>query len=65
MKYESIADYIRKNMDGLHGEFAIVVTDLSEKEEGCLLAIIHPQEDGDTADFFIHADGKEEYTTEV
>ena len=64
--YENIADYIRKNTDGLHGEFMVTVTDLSEKEDGCLLTLIRPHgKDGDTADFYIHADGKEEYTKDI
>lgn len=64
--YKNIADYIKKNMDGLHGEFAVVVTDMSEREEGCLCVTIHPADkDGETADFFLHPDGSEEYTTIV
>ena len=63
--YKSITDYIRQNMDGLHGDFTVTVTDLSEKEEGCLLATIHPDKDGDTADFYLFADGHEEYTSTV
>lgn len=63
MKYKSIVDYIKKNMQ-MHGDFAISVTDLSEMEEGMLLATIHPTgRDGDTADFYIHLDGKGEYKT--
>lgn len=65
MKYKNIADYISKNTD-FHGEFSVSVTDLSEKEEGMKLAIIHPVNiDGETADFLIHSNGNEEYTTEI
>lgn len=63
-KYENIADFIRQNMEELHGDFKIAVTDHSETEEGCLLATIHPEDrNGDTADFYLHVDGREEYTT--
>ena len=63
MKYKSIADYIKKNTE-MHGDFTVSVTDLGEKEEGMLLATIHPSgRDGDTADFYIHLNGEEEYTT--
>lgn len=63
MEYKSIADYIKKNTE-MHGDFAVSVTDLGEKEEGMLLATIHPfGRDGETADFHIHTDGTEEYIT--
>ena len=61
--YKSIADYVRKKMNGLCGDFEIVATDLSEKEPGCILATVHPiGRDGDTADFVLYPDGREEYT---
>lgn len=66
VKYENIYDYIAKNMESMHGDFAVSVTDISEKEPNMLLATIHPADwDGDTADFYLHADGREEYTTLV
>ena len=66
VKYENIYDYIAKNMESMHGDFAVSVTDISEKESNMLLATIHPADwDGDTADFYLHADGREEYTTLV
>ena len=62
-KYENIYDYIAKNMDNFHGDFAVSVTDMSEKEADLLLATIHPADrDGNTADFYLHVDGREEYT---
>ena len=62
-KYENIYDYIAKNMDNMHGVFSVAVTDISEKEPDMLLATIHPAgRDGDTADFYLHIDGREEYT---
>lgn len=64
VKYENLTDFIRKNMDGYHGDFIVAATDMSEKEEGCICVTIYPGEkDGDTADFLIYPDGKEEYTT--
>ena len=64
VKYENIYDYIAKNMESMHGDFTIAVTDVSEKEPDMLLAPIHPADrDGDTAVLFLHADGREEYTT--
>lgn len=66
VKYENIYDYIAKNMESMHGDFAVSVTDISEKEPNMLLATIHPADwDGETADFYLHADGREEYTTLV
>ena len=66
VKYENIYDYIAKNMESMHGDFAVSVTDISEKEPNMLLATIHPADwDGDTADFYLHADGREDYTTLV
>lgn len=65
MKYKNIADYIRKNTK-MHGDYSITVTDISEKSDEMLLVTIHPVGiDGDTADFFIHNDGTEEYITEL
>lgn len=62
-KYENIYDYISKNMDSMHGEFAVTVTDMSEIEPDMLLTTIHPADrDGDTADFYLHVGGREEYT---
>lgn len=62
-KYDNIYDYIAKNMKSMHGDFSVAVTDMSEKEPDLLLAAIHPADrNGDTADFFLHADGREEYT---
>lgn len=64
MEYKNIYDYIAKNMDNMHGDFTITATDVSEMEPDMLLATIHPADrDGDTADFYLHADGREEYTT--
>lgn len=66
MRYKSISDYIRNNMENLHGEFTITATDLSEKEEGCILTTIHPRDkDGETADFILYTDGREEYTNSI
>lgn len=66
MKYNNIADYIRQNMEGFHGEFEITTTDYSEAGEGKLLALIHPiGRDGETADFILHPDGREEYVETV
>ena len=66
MKYKNIYDYIVKNMDNMHGDFTVTVTDVSEKETNMLLATIHPADrDGNTADFYLHSDGREEYTTFV
>ena len=65
-KYESIYDYISRNMESVHGEFTVSVTDMSEMEPDMLLATIHPVNgDGNTADFYLHADGREEYTEHV
>lgn len=62
-KYKNLYDYIAKNMDNFHGDFAVSVTNMSEKEADLLLATIHPAErDGNTADFYLHVDGREEYT---
>ncbi|MDO5539391.1 MAG: hypothetical protein Q4F83_04875 [Eubacteriales bacterium] len=66
MKYKNIYDYIAKNMENMHGDFAIAVTDVSEVEADMLLVSIHPAgTDGDTAEFYLHADGREEYTETV
>ena len=66
VKYENIYDYIAKNMESMHGDFAVSVTDISEKEPDMLLATIRPADrDGETADFYLYADGREEYTTLV
>lgn len=66
MEYKNIYDYIAKNMESMHGDFTVTVTDVSEMEPDMLLATIHPSDrDGDTADFYLHADGREEYTTLV
>lgn len=63
-KYENIYDYIAQNMDNMHGEFTVSVTDISEKEPDMLLAAINPADhDGETAEFYLHADGREEFTT--
>lgn len=65
-KYENIYDYIAKNMESMHGEFSISVTDMSEKEPDMLLAAIQPvNRSGNTADFYLHVDGREEYTEMV
>lgn len=65
MRYKSIADYIKKNTK-MHGDYSMSVTDVSEKEDEMLLVTIRPTDaDGDTADFLVHADGAEEYTTEL
>ena len=66
MKYKNIYDYIAKNMNDQCGDFTVTVTDISEREQDLLLATIHHTDrDGDTADFYLHADGREEYTTLV
>lgn len=65
-KYKNIYDYIAKNMDNFCGDFTVAVTDVSEMESDMLLAAIYPtNRSGDTADFYLHADGREEYTTLV
>ena len=62
-KYENIYDYIAKNMEDMHGDFSVSVTDVSEREPDMLLVTIHPEsKSGETADFYLHADGREEYT---
>lgn len=64
MEYKNIYDYIAKNMDNMHGDFTVSVTDISEKEPDMLLVTIHPADrDGETADFYLYADGREEYAT--
>ncbi len=64
--YKNIHEYLKKNMDGFHGDFAVAVTDLSEKEPGAVLVCIHPDgKDGETADFILYPDGREEYTMNV
>ena len=61
--YENIYDYIAKNMDDMHGDFAVTITDISEREPDMLLATIRPiDRDGETADFYLHAGGREEFT---
>ena len=63
VKYESIYDYLAKNMGSCHGEFAVNVTDMSEKESYMLLATIHPVgRVKETTDFYLHGDGREEHT---
>ena len=65
-KYKNIYDYIAKNMENTHEDFTVSVTDVSEKEPDMILITIHPADrDGETADFYLHADGREEYTTLV
>lgn len=60
--YENIYDYIAKNMDGMHGDFIISVTDVSEVEADMILAVVCPSNsDGNTSDFYLHADGREEW----
>ena len=62
-KYENIYDYVSRNMECMHGEFKVSVTDISEMEPDMLLATIRPSDrDGETADFYLHVDGREEYT---
>ena len=64
--HKNIYDYIKQNMEHFHGEFAVAVTDLSEKEAGAVLLTIHPvNKNGETADFIMHNDGREEYTTYI
>lgn len=66
MEYKNIYDYIAKNMNNMHGDFSVTVTDISEREPDMLLVTIRPADcEGDTADFYMHADGREEYTTLV
>ena len=61
--YKNIYEYIKKNMDHLHGDFTVAVTDMSEMEPDMLLMTIHPEgKDGETADFYMHADGRERFT---
>lgn len=56
-------EYIKNNMNGFSGRFAMAVTDFGEKEPGALLITVNPQDrDGDTADFILYPDGREEYT---
>ena len=60
---KNIYDYFVKNMGNCNGEFTVSVTDMSEKESYMLLATIHPVgRDEDAAEFYLHADGREEYT---
>lgn len=60
---KNIYDYFVKNMGNCNGEFTVSVIDMSEKESYMLLATIHPVGmDGDTADFYLHQDGREEHT---
>lgn len=64
MEYMNIYEYIAKNMESFHGEFSVFVTDVSEKEPDLLRVSIHPaNKNGETADFYLHADGREEYIT--
>lgn len=66
MEYKNIYDYIAKNMDNMHGNFSVSVTDISEIEPDMIMFSIRPTDhNGDTADFYLHADGREEYTTLV
>lgn len=65
-KYDNIYDYIAKNMKSMHGDFSVAATDMSENEPDLLLATFHPVDrNGDTAHFYLHADGREEYTEMV
>ncbi len=60
---KNIYEYVVKNMGKCNGEFVISVKDMSEKESYMLLATIHPKcNDADTADFYLHQDGREEHT---
>ena len=58
--YKGILDYVRKNMDGWHGDFVVAATDMSEKEEGAILVSIHPEGKANTANFIVYGDGHEE-----
>lgn len=59
---KNLYEYLAKNMDGMHGDFTVAVTDMSDKEPGLLALTIHPTyHDGQTAEFFMHADGREEF----
>ena len=60
---KNIYDYFVKNMGNCNGEFTVSVTDMSEKESYMLLVAIHPKgRNTDTADFYLHQDGREEHT---
>lgn len=60
MKYVSLEDYIVKNINGMHGEFTVVVTDCSEKSPNTLLVSISSTyyKDAELAEFYIRANGK-------
>lgn len=61
--YKNVYEYIKKNMDHLHGDFTVAVTDMSEMDPDMLLLTIHPEgKDGETADFYMHSDGRERFT---
>jgi len=61
--YKNLYEYIAKNMDGSSGRFAAAVTDMSEMEPDMLLLTVHqPERDGKAADFYLHVDGREEFS---
>lgn len=59
--YDNIYDYMAKNMEDYHGDFRVSVTDVSEREPNMLLMAIEPENGGESASFYLHADGTEEY----
>ena len=60
---KNIYEYLTRNMGNCNGEFTVSVTDMSEKESYMLLATIHPVgRDEETADFYLHQNGREEHT---
>ena len=59
--YGNIYEYIASNIEDFHGDFRVVVTDVSEREPDTLLIAIEPENGGETAEFYLHADGTEEY----
>ena len=62
---KNLYEYLAKNMDGYHGDFTVAVTDMSDMEPDMLMLTIHPTYcDGQTADFLMHVDGREEFITE-
>lgn len=60
---KNIYEYIVKKMGKCNGDFELHVADMSEKESYMLLVAIHPKgRNTDTADFYLHQDGREEHT---
>lgn len=59
--YGNIYEYIANNMESYHGDFRVAVTDVSEREPDMLLIAIEPESGGESVEFYLHADGTEEY----